>query len=145
MSKTRMTNQRRIILEELRKVDTHPTVDELYTIVKTRMPHISLGTVYRNLDLLAEMGEVLKIDSAGNMRRFDGRVEPHRHVRCHVCGRVADVFTDGRDEPVIDSLRVPGFRITTVRVEYDGICEECERKSASMAEDMQEERHSRAC
>ena len=119
MSKTRMTNQRRIILEELRKVDTHPTVDELYTIVKARMPHISLGTVYRNLDLLAEMGEVLKIDSAGSMRRFDGRVEPHRHVRCHVCGRVADVFTDGEDEPGIGSLRVPGFKIATVRVEYD--------------------------
>ena len=145
MPKTRMTNQRRIILEELRKVDTHPTVDELYTIVKARMPHISLGTVYRNLDLLAEMGEVLKIDSAGNMRRFDGRIEPHRHVRCHVCGRVADVFTDGKDEPAIDTLRVPGFRITTVRVEYDGVCEECERKAAAMAEALQDERHSRAC
>ncbi len=145
MSKTRMTNQRRIILEELRKVDTHPTVDELYTLVKARMPHISLGTVYRNLDLLAEMGEVLKIDSAGNMRRFDGRVEPHRHVRCHVCGRVADVFTDGKDEPGIGSLRVPGFKITTVRVEYDGICEECERKSAAAADAMQEANQRRAC
>ena len=84
MPKTRMTNQRRVILEELRKVDTHPTVDELYTIVKARMPHISLGTVYRNLDLLTETGEVLKLDSAGSMRRYDGRTEPHRHVRCRV-------------------------------------------------------------
>lgn len=145
MPKTRMTNQRRIILEELRKVDTHPTVDELYTIVKARMPHISLGTVYRNLDLLADMGEVLRIDSAGNMRRFDGRVEPHRHVRCQACGRVADVFTDGKDEPVIGSLRVPGFRITTVRVEYDGICEECERKSAAAADEVQAANQRRAC
>ena len=145
MPKTRMTNQRRIILEELRKVDTHPTVDELYTIVKARMPHISLGTVYRNLDLLADMGEVLKIDSAGSMRRFDGRVEPHRHVRCHVCGKVADVFTDGTDEPGIATLRVPGFRITTVRVEYDGICEGCERKAADMADEMQAANQRRAC
>ncbi len=145
MPKTRMTNQRRIILEELRKVNTHPTVDELYTIVKARMPHISLGTVYRNLDLLADMGEVLRIDSAGNMRRFDGRVEPHRHVRCQACGRVADVFTDGKDEPVIGSLRVPGFRITTVRVEYDGICEECERKSAAAADEVQAANQRRAC
>ena len=145
MPKTRMTNQRRIILEELRKVDTHPTVDELYTIVKARMPHISLGTVYRNLDLLADMGEVLKIDSAGTMRRFDGRVEPHRHVRCQGCGKVADVFTDGTDEPGIGTLRVPGFRITTVRVEYDGICEECERKAADMADEMQAANQRRAC
>lgn len=125
MSKTRMTNQRRIILEELRKVDTHPTVDELYSIVKARMPHISLGTVYRNLDLLADTGEILRIDSAGNMRRFDGRMEPHRHVRCTVCGKVGDVFTDGSDEPAVDHLDVPGFSVTTVRVEYDGICDEC--------------------
>ena len=145
MPKTRMTNQRRIILEELRKVDTHPTVDELYTIVKARMPHIILGTVYRNLDLLADMGEVLKIDSAGTMRRFDGRVEPHRHVRCQGCGKVADVFTDEADDPGIGALRVPGFRITTVRVEYDGICEECERKAAEMADEMQASNQRRAC
>lgn len=145
MPKTRMTNQRRIILEELRKVNTHPTVDELYTIVKARMPHISLGTVYRNLDLLVEMGEILRIDSAGSMRRFDGRVEPHRHVRCHVCGKVADVFTDGPEEPCKGVLRVPGFRITAVRVEYDGICEECERRAADLAREMQGSNQRRAC
>ena len=145
MPKTRMTNQRRIILEELRRVDTHPTVDELYTIVKGRMPHISLGTVYRNLDLLADMGEVLRIGSAGKMRRFGGSVEPHRHVRCQVGVRGAHVFTDGKDNPGIASLRVPGFRITTVRVEYDGICEECERKSAAAADEVQAANQRRAC
>lgn len=145
MSKTRMTSQRRIILEELRKVHTHPTVDELYTIVRARMPHISLGTVYRNLDLLAEMGEVLKIDSAGNMRRFDGRVDPHRHIRCQICGRVADVFSDRKDEPEISSVQVPGFKVTTVRVEYDGICEDCERKSAELADELQAVNQRRAC
>ena len=107
MSKTRMTNQRRIILEELRKVDTHPTVDELYTIVKARMPHISLGTVYRNLDLLAEMGEVLKMDSAGNMRRFDGRVEPHRHVRCHVSDAWPTCSRTGRMNRASDLFASP--------------------------------------
>ena len=132
MSKTRMTNQRRVILEELRKVDTHPTVDELYAIVKARMPHISLGTVYRNLDLLAETGEVLRLDSAGSMRRFDGRIEPHRHVRCRVCGKVGDVFIDG-DEASVAGINVPGFSVTAVRVEYDGICDVC--KAALEAEE----------
>ena len=124
MPKTRMTNQRRVILEELRKVHTHPTVDELYTIVKARMPHISLGTVYRNLDLLTETGEVLKLDSAGTMRRYDGRIEPHRHVRCRVCGRIGDIF-EAEEEPSLSHLSVPGFTVTAVRVEYDGICDEC--------------------
>ena len=137
MAMQKKSRKRDAILACVCSTDTHPTAEWVYTQLKPDIPDLSLGTVYRNLDLLAEMGEVLKIDSAGNMRRFDGRVEPHRHVRCHVCGRVADVFTDGKDEPGIGSLRVPGFRITTVRVEYDGICEECERKSAAMADEMQ--------
>ena len=134
MSKTRMTNQRRIILEELRKVDTHPTVDELYSIVKARMPHISLGTVYRNLDLLAENGEILRLDSAGSMRRFDGNIEPHRHVRCRVCGKVGDIFIDKNEAPVLDDIVVPGFSVTAVRIEYDGICDAC--KAALEAEEL---------
>ncbi|MBQ4616439.1 MAG: transcriptional repressor [Mailhella sp.] len=134
MPKTRMTNQRRVILEELRKVHTHPTVDELYTIVKARMPHISLGTVYRNLDLLTETGEVLKLDSAGSMRRYDGHVEPHRHVRCRVCGCIGDIFGAEDDEPHVEKLDVPGFTVTAVRVEYDGICDKCK---AALATDEQ--------
>lgn len=129
MPKTRMTNQRRIILEELRKLHTHPTVDELYTLVKARMPHISLGTVYRNLDLLAETGEVLKLSSAGNMRRFDGNTAPHRHIFCKVCGRVADVPCDEHSGSLQESIHVPGFRVMSVRVEYDGLCEECMAKA----------------
>ena len=61
---TRMTRQRMVILEELRKVKTHPTADELYAMVRTRMPRISLGTVYRNLDFLTESKEILKLESA---------------------------------------------------------------------------------
>ena len=63
---TRMTRQRMVILEELRKVKTHPTADELYAMVRTRMPRISLGTVYRNLDFLTESKEILKLESAGS-------------------------------------------------------------------------------
>lgn len=135
MSKTRMTNQRRIILEELLSVDNHPTVDELYTRVKVRMPRISLGTVYRNLDLLAETGEILKIDSAGSTRRYDGRTEPHRHVRCCKCGRVADVLADAMDNVPVEPLHVPGFRITSVRIEYDGICDECSKHADASESD----------
>ena len=65
---TRMTRQRMVILEELRKVKTHPTADELYAMVRTRMPRISLGTVYRNLDFLTESKEILKLESAGSIR-----------------------------------------------------------------------------
>jgi len=132
MPKTRMTNQRRIILEELRKVHTHPTVDELYTLVKVRMPHISLGTVYRNLDLLAETGEVLKLDSAGSMRRFDGNTEPHRHIQCKSCGCIADIPISNTDCSELE-VDVPGFTVTAIRVEYDGLCNVCEEKQKKAA------------
>lgn len=116
-----------VILEELRKLHSHPTADELYSIVRERMPHISLGTVYRNLDLLAASHEVLKLESAGSMRRFDGNTAPHRHVRCLRCGRVGDVPPGAVSDPDPDvsSIMVEGFSVTAARVEYDGLCDEC--------------------
>ena len=129
---TRMTRQRMIILEELRKVHTHPTADELYSRVRERMPRISLGTVYRNLDLLADSHQIVKLESAGTMRRFDGNTTPHRHVHCVRCGRVADVpaamFSDA--EPDVSGVHVDGFAVTAARVEYDGLCDECAASSA---------------
>lgn len=121
---TRMTRQRMVILEELRKVCSHPTADELHSLVRSRMPRISLGTVYRNLDLLAASKEVLKLESAGSMRRFDGNPMPHCHVRCVHCGRVADVPAENQ-EPAIDRVTVPGFTVTAARIEYVGVCDEC--------------------
>lgn len=120
----RMTKQRRIILEELRKLKTHPTADELYGIVRERLPRISLGTVYRNLDVLFENGEVLKLEAAGNQKRFDGDVSPHSHVRCIRCGRLGDVMqrTGGVD---VEGYTAPGFEITHASIEFYGVCDDC--------------------
>lgn len=121
---TRMTRQRMVILEELKKLHTHPTADELYAMVRARLPRISLGTVYRNLDFLAETGEVLKLEAAGSIRRFDGDVRPHQHIRCTRCGRVGDVMPSA---PVPDTsdIQVEGFTVTRARVEFEGICNAC--------------------
>lgn len=128
-TQTRMTTQRMVILEELRKVHSHPTADELYAMVRARMPRISLGTVYRNLDFLTESGEILKIDAAGSIRRFDGDTRPHQHVRCSVCGRIGDVMPP-LPTPAVDGVRVDGFQITSSRIEYEGICDECAKTSS---------------
>ena len=85
--KLRMTTQRQVILEELRKLKSHPTAGELCQIVRQRLPRISLGTVYRNLEILSRSGVVLKLDVAGLEMRFDGTVDNHYHVRCLDCGR----------------------------------------------------------
>ena len=122
---TRMTRQRMLILEELRGMCSHPTAEELYSRVRARMPHISLSTVYRNLEMLASAREILRLDSAGTIRRFDGNTMPHRHIKCTRCGRVADLPADSCPDPEHDSLHVEGFTVTGVRVEFEGLCDEC--------------------
>lgn len=130
---TRKTRQRMIILDTLRKVKTHPTADEIYDMVRTQLPRISLGTVYRNLDFLAASGDVLKLESAGSIKRFDGDMSPHQHVRCSQCGRVGDVM-QGLPVPVASGIEAPGFTIKGARVEFDGICDDCAaEKQISMA------------
>ena len=68
----RNTRQREVILEELRKLRSHPTAPVLYEIVRRRLPRISLGTVYRNLELLAKSGVVRKLELSDSEARFDG-------------------------------------------------------------------------
>ncbi len=124
-TQTRMTRQRAVILEELRKLTSHPTADELFHIVRARLPRISLGTVYRNLDFLADTGQILRLEVSGYTKRFDGNVMPHQHVRCIACGRVSDVFPS-LPVPSAAGVRVPGFAcILSARIEFDGICEGC--------------------
>ena len=126
---TRMTRQRMVILEELKKVRTHPTADELYAMVRARLPRISLGTVYRNLDFLAETGEILKLEAAGSIRRFDGDIRPHQHIRCTNCGRVGDVMSSV-PVPDIAGLRVEGCAATRARVDFGGIWVACSSAAA---------------
>jgi Fur family ferric uptake transcriptional regulator len=130
----RMTRQRKIILEELRKLKTHPTADELYDAVRERLPRISLGTVYRNLDVLQENGEVLKLESAGSQKRFDGDIRPHYHVRCVRCGRVGDVENEVADLDV-SGVNAPGFTITGGTVEFYGVCDICRNQEKASRPD----------
>ena len=87
----RMTNQRRVILQELRNVHSHPTADDIYIMVRKTLPRISLGTVYRNLEILSEMGLIKKLVGCGRQRRFDGDIENHYHIRCVKCGKIDDL------------------------------------------------------
>ena len=131
MIQTRVTRQRTVILEELRKLTCHPTADELCDIVRRRLPHISLGTVYRNLDHLAEEGIVLRLDMAGKSKRYDGNIQPHQHVCCIYCGRVADVYPPNGQKASIEGVEAPGFsRIVDARIEFDGVCDECTARLA---------------
>ncbi len=125
----RLTTQRQIILEELSKVKTHPTASELYDMVRKRLPRIGLGTVYRNLELMAENGMILKLEVGGTQKRFDATTEDHYHIRCSRCGRVDDI-----DIPVIDSLvesaaESTSYQILGHHVEFTGVCPDCQKKN----------------
>ena len=74
----RKTRQREVIMEELAASKSHPTAAELYQTVRRRVPNISLGTVYRNLDLLSQAGTIQKLDTIGSEARFDGNPAPRR-------------------------------------------------------------------
>jgi Fur family ferric uptake transcriptional regulator len=121
----RLSKQRKVILEELQKVNTHPTADEVYDMVRKIIPRISLGTVYRNLEFLCSKGLVLKLGAPGAQKRFDGMAEPHPHIRCAVCTSVADVECD-IDIPVIPSECAGGYTIMSTNVEFVGVCPRCQ-------------------
>jgi len=121
----RNTRQREVIVEELRKLDTHPSAVGLHEIVKRRLPKISLGTVYRNLEILAHAGKIRKLDISGVEARFDAKMEPHDHVRCVRCGRVDDIFGLRKDFVEPDFKNQTGYVILGHRLEFYGICPSC--------------------
>ena len=121
----RMTRQRSVILDTLLSMRSHPTADELYAVVRRQLPSVSLGTIYRNLDVLARSGQVRKLEAGGSQARFDAELEPHHHVRCGGCGRVDDVAIGHETRLVRPEQSLHGFSITGYRIEYEGFCPDC--------------------
>jgi len=124
-----MTQQRQVILEELNKLNCHPTAEDLHRIVREKLPKISIATVYRNLELLSEEGTVLKMNVDGAQRRFDGTTGNHYHIRCSVCGRVDDVHMDVLPTVEQAAEKSTGYTVLAHKVEFTGICPDCAGKS----------------
>ncbi len=124
----RMTNQREIILSELKKSRQHLTADELYDRVKKDMPRISLATVYRNLEILSEAGLIGKLEISGRQKRFDYDVSEHDHIYCAVCHRVDNLDIDRQGLHAREIKAVKGYRVSGYRLEIVGICPACQKK-----------------
>ncbi len=127
----RITNQREIILEELKKTKSHPTADELFELVRKRLPRISLATVYRNLEQLSDAGIINKIEYGSRQKRFDGDVSPHSHVFCIRCGKIADIKTaqDINLKKIIQDTK--GYKIFGERLQFMGLCPQCQEEEAN--------------
>lgn len=124
----RNTPQRRVILQELCQMKSHPTAAELYAVVRQRLPRVSLGTIYRNLEVLHEDGMIQKMEFAGAETRFDGTLEQHYHVRCTECGRIEDIYPLDPGQTPVQPSEMAGFAVTGHRLEYFGVCPDCRKR-----------------
>lgn len=119
------SKQRDAILNYLTPRTDHPTADSIYKAIKTDFPNISLGTVYRNLTLLCELGIIQKISCGDACEHFDGNPLPHNHFYCTQCGSVLDLEMDNID--FINTLASKNFNglVEAHCVYFKGKCEKC--------------------
>lgn len=129
----RMTNQREMILRELKKSKKHLTADELYERVKKFMPRISLATVYRNLEILSDVGMIRKLEISGRQKRFDSELEDHDHIYCVQCHRIENLDI-GDNDVNLAVTDTKGYTITGRRLEVTGICPKCQKKQLKITE-----------
>lgn len=123
----RNTRQRQVVLEELKKLTSHPTAAELHEFARRHLPKISLGTVYRNLELLAAKGVIQKLEHSGSESRFDGNPKQHPHVRCVRCGRVDDLHDLPGDAVKHDFKTLSNYEILGYHLEFIGLCPACQK------------------
>ena len=122
----RITRQRRVILDEFRKDNAHLTADEVYHRVRKKIPKVSLGTIYRNLEILSEHGFIEKVEVAGHQKMFDGNLKKHYHVRCINCNKLIDVPPDSVNIDTNDLEGISKFEIVDYRLEILGECLDCD-------------------
>ncbi len=121
----RNSHQREVILEELRMVKSHPTATTLYKLVSKRLPKISLGTIYRNLDLLSKRGVIQKLEVSGSVARYDGDTDKHYHICCTNCGRIDDIYHLPEELINIDLSKIEGYDVKGYHMNFYGICSDC--------------------
>ena len=121
------TRQRALVLEAVRGRTDHPNADDIYLDVKKRDPKISRGTVYRNLRVLSESGDIthVKVPSAD---RFDLRLDRHYHLICKECGRVVDVEIPYSEDYDRIAAEQSGFVVERHRTVFEGLCPGCAKQ-----------------
>ena len=125
MAGIKYSKQREAILTYLQSTKSHPTAETVYMTIREEFPKISLGTVYRNLNLLAECGEILRLDCGDGIDHFDATVAPHHHFICRACGQVLDLDMPSIDE--INDTAAEKFdgQIEGHQIYFYGKCKKC--------------------
>ena len=127
MPPRRTTRQRVLVYQSVIGTESHPTAEWVYEQVRRTMPHISLGTVYRNLQVLVEDGLLRSFSREGRVR-YDGDLAPHDHFVCVSCGLLMDIPRDGETLTAERRLRSRGFAVQGRSLEIHGFCRACRRR-----------------
>ena len=133
MKALKYSRQRECIKDCLMRRHDHPTADTLYMSIREEIPNISLGTVYRNLNLLVDLGEIRKLSCGIGPDRFDGDTCPHYHFVCRECGEVEDLPMEAFQDLNQAAQRYCSGRIDSHVTYFYGTCENCSKKSAQSA------------
>lgn len=123
----RITHQRLAVIRVLAASDDHPSAEQIFEKVRARFPTTSLATVYKTIALLKDVGEVLELGFPDGSNRYDGnKPYPHPHIVCSGCGKIVDPEVVGLDELENQIVRKTGFKILHHRLDFFGLCEECQ-------------------
>ena len=129
MRRQRSTKQRKLVYDTVQALRDHPTADEIYLTLRSVEPKISRGTVYRNLNLLTENGEVRHV-AMPDADRFDWRTERHYHLRCTQCGAIVDAPMPYRAELDSQLAQDTGFQVRRHHLVFEGLCPDCLQQNA---------------
>ena len=123
----RKSKQRDAVHDAVMRCMDHPNADQVFDQVRTTLPSISLGTVYRNLGVLVEEGTLLEVSTEGGAKHYDANPGLHAHVVCDRCGRIADLMIPESLRSVVkEGQRLTGYRINENHVHLSGVCPICE-------------------
>jgi Fe2+ or Zn2+ uptake regulation protein len=124
-SRRNRTRQRERILQLLQGTDAHPTANWIHETLRPEFPRLSLGTVYRNLEVLASEGLVIEVPVPGSTSRYDGNPEPHHHFVCERCRNIDDLEIRVSEPLEARVRRKYGLRAQGYRIDFYGLCRAC--------------------
>ncbi len=124
-----MTRQRQLIYNIINAAPEHRTAEEIYDLARAEMPSLARGTVYRNLGLLVQSGQIRKLEMPDAPARYDRERRPHPHLICQVCGQVEDLVAP---EELLGpfSIMTPGVTLTGYDLKLYHVCPACQAGKA---------------
>ncbi|WCK55359.1 Fur family transcriptional regulator [Aneurinibacillus sp. Ricciae_BoGa-3] len=125
-SGVRITPQRQAILSFLIETMTHPTADEIYKMLETKFPNMSVATIYNNLKVFKDLGLIKELTYGDASSRFDANLQTHYHAICDRCGKIEDFYTENLSNVEQVAAKITGFKVASHRMEVYGTCRSCQ-------------------